>query len=136
MKNKKILLSDHDRALLAGLVMPDVKGAALPYLEFMLDLKDELKRARILPTERMPDDVVMINSTVWITDLDGGAKESFRLVMPEESDGTTRVSVLSPIGMALLGYRVGDELAWGPEAQLLRLRIDNVRQHSSCLEPA
>ncbi len=136
MKKKKILLSDHDRALLAGLVMSDVKGAVLPYLEFVRDLKDELKQACILPLGKMPDDVVMINSTVWITDLDSGTKESFTLVMPDEADGTGRISILSPIGMALLGYRIGDELAWGPVAQLLRLRIDNVRQIRSCLEPA
>ncbi len=136
MNDKKILLSELDRALLAGLPMADVNGPASPYLEFIQALKGELKQARILPTESMPTDVVMINSTVSITDLDSGIKDSFTLVMPEESNGTERISVLSPIGMALLGYRVGDELTWGPVAQLLRLRIDNVRQSRTCLEMA
>ena len=77
----------------------------------------------------LPGDVVGLGSTVEITDLDAGSRMRFTLVVPERATGNGRVSVLSPLGMALFGYRMGDTIEWGPVSRLLRYRIDDVRRN-------
>jgi regulator of nucleoside diphosphate kinase len=63
-----------------------------------------------------------------VLDLVSGERHELTLVLPRESDaGTGRVSVLAPLGTALLGYRVGDEIEWLMPGGLRRLRIEEVR---------
>jgi transcription elongation GreA/GreB family factor len=51
------------------------------------------------------------------------------LVMPEHADGTPdRLSVISPLGMALFGYAAGDRLDWGPHQRPIRLKVNRVRR--------
>jgi len=92
-------------------------------------LRAELDRARVLSDGGLPGDVVGLGSTVEITDLDAGSRMRFTLVVPERATGNGRVSVLSPLGMALFGYRMGDTIEWGPVSRLLRYRIDDVRRN-------
>ncbi len=92
-------------------------------------LESELDRARVLDPETMPGDVVGLGSTLQITDLDTGSGMRLTLVLPDRAVGNDRVSVLSPLGMALFGYRKGDTVEWGPVSRLLRYRIDDVKRN-------
>jgi regulator of nucleoside diphosphate kinase len=80
----------------------------------------------VLPAE-MPDDVITMNSRFAVMDLRTGESISYTLVYPEaEAIESGKLCVLSPMGMALLGARVGDILHWngasGPgSAEVLRL---------------
>ncbi len=76
-------------------------------------LFDEIGRARIVPPAKMPANVVSIGSTVTYRDETTGLEKSVKLVFPEEADITRqRVSVMTPIGVALLGLAEGAEFYW------------------------
>lgn len=87
-------------------------------------LQEELLRARILPAARMPDDVVRMHSRVDCVDADG-KRRTVTLVYPHEADAATgRVSVLAPVGSALLGLSVGQRIDWPrPDGGTLSLEV-------------
>lgn len=126
MTRNKIYVSENDRALLAELSLSGDHAIRSPYAPFIQVLKGELKQARVLPGDKMPADAVSINSKVWIAYSDSGITDTFTLVMPTDADGGEHISVMSPLGMALLGYRAGDTIVWGPVDRLIRVRVDRV----------
>ena len=86
----------------------------------------EWQSLRVEP-EAVPADVVTLSSTVRVTDLESGAAMDYTIVMPGEANyDAGRISVLAPLGTALLGYRVGDEIEWDVPRGIRRLRIDAV----------
>lgn len=87
-------------------------------------LRNELDRAAVLPREQMPQDVAVLGSCVTYVDLETGEKEQYTLTLPQHADvDRQRLSVLSPIGTALLGYREGDRLDWPTPGGNRRLQI-------------
>lgn len=76
-------------------------------------LNDELDRAQMLAPEAMPHDVVSMNSTVRFRDLSNGEERVRTLVFPSQvTDSATQLSVLAPVGAALLGLKVGSAIHW------------------------
>ena len=68
-----------------------------------------------------------MNSSVRLRDLDSGETEGYELVEPTDADMTfDRISVLAPIGTAILGYRLGDVIEWPVPAGLRRLRVEEI----------
>ncbi len=93
---------------------------------------DELARARILPATDMPGDAVGIGSQVNFRDDTTGKEQSITLVLPEHADiAAGRVSVATPIGIALIGLRAGARFNWqtneGARHELTVLGVDNPR---------
>lgn len=79
-------------------------------LDVAEELRAELDRGRIVPTERLPADVVRMGSTVTFKS-DGGPARRATLVYPAEADiGAGRISVLTPVGTALIGLAVGQSI--------------------------
>ncbi len=93
---------------------------------FLRTLQDELRQARVLSEKKLPMDVVALGKRVQIEDLDVGRTLEVIPVMPIEANGGKNLSVLSPLGMAIFGYRVGDRVDWGPIEHLIRFRIEHV----------
>ncbi len=93
-------------------------------------LFDEIGRARIVAPSKMPKDVVTMGSTVTYRDETTGHEKSVRLVYPEEADiNQLRISVMTPIGVALLGLREGASFYWDTrEDQRRALTILHVAQ--------
>ena len=90
-----------------------VEGAAARMPELADRLLDELSRARILPAARIPADVVGIGSRVTWRDETTGQEQTATLVWPEEADiDAGRASVLTPIGVALIGLKAGSRFQW------------------------
>lgn len=91
-------------------------------------LAAELLRADIVPSREVPPDVVTMHSTVRFSIAPANETQSLTLVFPREvGDGNGTVSVLAPVGSALLGLSEGDEIDWpGPSGGTLRVRIDKV----------
>lgn len=88
-------------------------------------LERKLARARVLPADRVPPDVVTMNSRLRFSD--GGIKRYAKLVYPHQADGRGRVSVLSPLGGALLGLAAGQEIeARLPGSARRRIRVEEV----------
>ena len=75
----------------------------------------------------MPEDVVTMNSTVRVRDLETGEVDTYTLVYPHEADiEENKLSVLAPVGTALLGYRAGDVVEWPVPAGITRFRVEEV----------
>jgi regulator of nucleoside diphosphate kinase len=90
-------------------------------------LEREIDRARVVTSREIPPDVVTMNSRVKVCDLDAGAEMELTLVYPLGANSRIgRVSVLAPIGMALLGSRAGDTVVWRVPSGMRRLRIERV----------
>lgn len=97
-----------------------------PDLESLRALDQELDRAEAVRPEDVPPDVITMNSKVRMTDLETGRQREVTLVYPDRAAGEDYVSILSPLGTALLGYRVGDEIEWGAGDSLVHVRIDEM----------
>lgn len=91
----------------------------------LLALQGELERAEVVEPDAMPADVVAMHSRVRFVDEDSGAEETLTLVYPFEADAAAgRVSVLAPVGTALLGLRLGQSIEWQmPHGETRRLRV-------------
>lgn len=76
-------------------------------------LLDELSRARIVPAADLPADVAGVGGSVTYRDETTGRVQTVTLAWPEEADiAAGRASVLTPIGVALLGLRAGARFFW------------------------
>lgn len=90
-----------------------VEGAAARMPDLAERLLEELSRARIVPAAKMAADVAGIGSCVTWRDESTGQEQSATLVWPEAADiDAGRVSVLTPIGVALLGLKAGARFPW------------------------
>lgn len=95
-------------------------------------LFDELDAATILPDAELPADVVVMGSVVSFRDTDSGEESTVELVYPPEADpARRRVSVLAPVGAALIGLRVGEHITWPvPNGRDRHLMVMSVRSSS------
>jgi len=76
-------------------------------------LYEELKKAQIVDAENFPGDIVRLNSTVVIKDLKTKRDMTITIVLPQKADiKQKKVSVLAPIGTALIGFRKGQTVSW------------------------
>lgn len=122
--NTRIVLTslDFDRleALLDSLPSNAFPGKA--------ELQAELERAEIVAPEHIPPNVVTMNSTVRFTIAESGETFRLTLVYPKDVSGDAdRISVLAPVGSALLGLSVGDEIQWPrPGGGVSTVRVDEV----------
>jgi regulator of nucleoside diphosphate kinase len=77
------------------------------------DLVDELKKAKLVMKEEVPEDVVRLNSRVKISDDKDKKVMEVTIVTPDKVDiRQQRISITSPIGTALIGYRKGNKIKW------------------------
>ena len=88
-------------------------------------LEGELARATVVPREEVPSDVVTMNSRVLFENETTGERREITLVYPREADiDAGKISVLVPVGTALLGLRVGQSIDWKlPSGETHRYRI-------------
>ncbi len=101
-----ITVTDHDlERLLPILDANDTPAAEL--------LDWELRRASVVPHATVDRDVVTMNSDVVYEDVDTGERKTLRVVYPKDANAALgHVSVLAPMGSALLGLRVGQTIEW------------------------
>lgn len=89
------------------------------------ELERELERGVEVDPVEIPPDVVTMNSTVRVTDVDTETTHVYTIVFPSDADfDAGRISILSPLGTALLGSRAGDVVTWEIANRARRLRID------------
>jgi regulator of nucleoside diphosphate kinase len=93
-------------------------------------LEEELLRANIIASDEMPADVVAMNSQVQFIDLDTGKVSKVRLSYPWESDMEKgKLSILSPVGTALIGLGTEQEITWPlPNGKNKRLKVIEVER--------
>ena len=124
MDRYEVFVSAHDAERLAAMLAAHRR--ANPFEADASDeLADLLMEARLLPDERLPDDCVRLHSTVTYEEQPAGKHRTVTLVLPKEADPARgRISVLSPIGRALLGRKRGSLVkAHTPDGNGLVVRI-------------
>jgi regulator of nucleoside diphosphate kinase len=124
-KEKKPILLDEDVENLQGLLDSCNKSIS----QYCNSLKEELRKAVAVPKIDLPPDVVIMNSSALVFDEDAGESVLYTLVYPWDADSDeNRISILAPVGTALLGNRKGDSINWKVPAGMRRLKIMSVRQ--------
>lgn len=90
-------------------------------------LRDELDRAAVIDPAAFPANVVTMNSTVEFEDLGTSEIEEYTITFPENADiERSRISILAPIGTALIGCRVGDIVKWSTPGGVRQLKVRRV----------
>ena len=126
MKQRRIFITAFDKKRLDELI-----AVAREFGEHarhdLDDLAAELDRAKIIEPKKVPANVVTMNSKVVLHDLDTSKEETYVLVFPNEADAASgAISVLAPIGTAILGYREGDVVEWPVPAGTRRIKIKQI----------
>ena len=125
MRKQSIVITTADARVLRSLV--NNRASARHDSEHLHELALELERALVLDPDEIPYKVVTLNKTIRVQDLGTGARHHLTLVPPADANvSARRISVLAPLGTALLGYREGDEVEWLMPGGLRRLRIEHV----------
>ncbi len=125
MEERTIYITEFDMKRLRELI---VEAKRLDrHNEYLESLEGELSRGVLVAPTDVPPDVVTMNSRVDLVDLDTGEEMVCTLVFPNEADvAQSKISVLAPIGTAMLGYRVGDTFEWKVPDGIRRLQIKGV----------
>ncbi len=126
MKKRQIFITSFDKKRLDELI-----AVAREFGEHarddLDDLAAELDRAKIIEPKKVSPNVVTMNSKVVLRDLDSSKEETYMLVFPNEADASSgAISVLAPIGTAILGYREGDVVEWPVPAGTRRIKIERI----------
>ncbi len=126
MTERQIYMTENDRRRLDELLM--VAGT-FNYRD-RNDLKalvSELQRAKVVDSREVSAHIVTMNSRVRLRDIDTDKEMEITLAFPSEADvDAGKISVLSPVGTAILGYGEGDTVVWTVPAGTRRLRIEKI----------
>jgi len=123
---RQIYITDSDMKRLRALVLSqDTQNST--HNKLLQDLNNELDRAIVIASENIPNDVVTMNSQIHLTDLDKGETIVCSLVFPGKADfEKNRISILAPVGAAIIGCKVNDILDFEVPSGRTRLRIDTI----------
>ncbi len=123
MNGKNIVITESDYARLQRLIESSRRFRHRD-AQHLDALEQELERATITRSGEIPYDLVTMNSRVRVEDLDSGHVLAYQIVFPRDADvAKNRISVLAPIGTALLGYGAGTTVEWQVPSGMRRLRI-------------
>jgi regulator of nucleoside diphosphate kinase len=126
MMNRNIFVSSLDYSRLQDLIVTakQFASASTDLLDF---LEGELARAKIVSPEQIPPYVVTMNTCVHLIDLETGEDVKVTLVYP--SDAKRRkgnLSILTDLGIAIIGFSVGDTIQWDSPEGLRRLKVNAI----------
>ena len=134
MSERTIYITAVDKERLYELIISTRKNAAESEVH-LKELEAELGKAIIVQPKDIPHDVITMDSQVCVKDLDTQEEIVYTLVFPDYSDvELNRISVLSPIGTALLGYRAGDVIEWRVPAGVRKLKIKKIIYQPEAVE--
>jgi regulator of nucleoside diphosphate kinase len=124
MERRAIYITEPDMKRLQDLLASATADRDKAYLS---ELEQELSRCMVVPQKSIPNDVITMNSRVRLRDMDTGKDVIYTLVFPANADAArNKISVLAPIGTALLGYRVDDIITWEVPSGLKKLKVEEV----------
>ena len=123
----KIYITEFDLKRLRELIKYAEERWDKRVAKYLEELDEELDRAEIVKPEETPTDVITMNSTVRLRDLETGERETYTLVYPEHADiAANKLSILAPIGTAILGYRVGNVVSWRVPSGSCQIEIEDL----------
>ena len=122
----EIILTDVDLHCLKNLIR-DYRASWRTYAPYLSAVERELDRARIVESSAVPRDVVTLDSRVRLRDLRRNEQMIYTLVMPDQANvDEQRLSVLAPLGTAILGARAGAIIRWPVPAGVRTIRVERV----------
>ncbi|MDG5816954.1 nucleoside diphosphate kinase regulator [Chitinispirillales bacterium ANBcel5] len=125
MKKRNIYITKFDKERLENLVSEGLKQRT--ETEYLRNLKSELERAKIVDPHKIPSDVITMNSKVRLKEVDSDDEMVIELVFPKYADvDQDKISILAPIGTALIGYRVGDTVEWPVPKGTVKLTVEEI----------
>lgn len=114
--NNNVVLSEEDYNILRNHVTPNPDNP--------MSLAYELSRAKVVKKDKVPADRVKINSRVVIEDMATKVKTTVTLVEPANADmKQQKISFLTPIGAAVIGFKIGDEVEWKMPVGIKKYKI-------------
>ena len=126
MTERTIFITEEDYERLEGLLQGAARHGSRDR-ENVSRLAAELDRAHVVPADSIPADVVTMDSEVALRNLDTGEEMVFTVVFPGKANvEQRRLSVLAPLGAAVLGYRAGDVIEWQVPGGVRRLKVEKV----------
>ena len=126
MKERTLYITAFDRKRLMNLIEDNVSFNN-PDKNYLKELEKELNRGKIVEPKDIPKNVITMNSMIRLKDLDSGEEMTYTLVFPSIADiGENKISVLAPIGTALIGYKVEDIIEWKVPAGLRKLKVEEI----------
>ncbi len=133
MKYGNLVLEKKEFVLLKQLVNVSGFYTDNTYKNSIKKLTEELKSAIVYSEEEMPKDVIRFNSMVTITAGNGWSK-TFQLVIPSLGDfKNSKISILTPMGAAVMGYAKGDDIIWEFRNGEQTLLVSNVEQQHNTI---
>ena len=100
-------------------------------------LQREIKSAEIVPDDAISEKIIQLNSRFEVEELASGKLMNFKLVLPSQADlKQNKISILSPLGVALIGFGQGMTVEWMLPGGLKKLRINQVENDSKARQVA
>jgi regulator of nucleoside diphosphate kinase len=125
ISDQRVVITEADYDRLSHLL--DSPAYRTTHAMLLMALKAELGRGQVVAPGRVPKNVVTMRSRFRVRDLADEEAEVYTLVYPEEADiNAGRLSVLAPLGTALIGARVGDVVEFDAPAGTRRLKVERV----------
>lgn len=126
MKRREIFITQMDRDRLEELIEAAEEFEDQNRKD-LHDLQEELDRARFVEPKKVRPDVVTMNSKVLLRDVDTSEEMTYTLVFPKDADiDSGAISVLAPVGTAILGYSEGDVVEWQVPSGRRRISIEKI----------
>jgi len=126
MENRMIRITENDLLKLREAILLAKQGVYRNSV-YIQHLEGELDRAEIISAKQIPANVITMNTRVVLTDVSTGDQMELVLVFPEDAlKGLDHVSVLAPIGTAIIGYQVGDDITWDTPDGKTELRVEKI----------
>lgn len=125
--SRKISITAVDQERLLKLINKEREFGSAKNKEYLKDLEQELNNADVVPSEKIPSDAITMNSKVMLKDLETAEETIYTLVYPEDADLLEdKISVLAPVGTAILGYREGDIIDWKVPDGVVQLKVERI----------
>jgi regulator of nucleoside diphosphate kinase len=124
--NQAIYVTKSDQYRLLDL-SPGMEGVSPMDDSNIMELRKEIARARIVSEEKIQGNIITMNSTFLVRLLDTGKAKLYTLVFPKNADfAKGKISVLSPLGTALLGFQEGDVVEWVAPVGTKKLKVEKI----------
>jgi regulator of nucleoside diphosphate kinase len=128
MKNNTIYMTKADAQHLQELLDNESERASNQFEENNLrELETGLNQSTLVDPDDVPRDIITMNSVVALLDLETEEEMICKLVFPDDADiDQNKISVLAPVGTAMLGRGVGDTFEWQVPAGLSRFEVKEI----------
>lgn len=124
--SRQIYITNVDKERLLKLINEE-KEFSRGNKEHLGKLEQELERAQVVVSEHIPHNVITMNSQVSLKDMETGETMIYTLVYPSEANLLeNKISIMAPIGTAILGFCEGDIISWEVPGGVVKLQVEKI----------